>query len=117
MTVSPAAERVTESFIDGEPVRSADTYPNIDPSTGAALGDVARAGDKEIDQAVAAGRRASRARRGRPPAPAVPRRRPALLSGLAAVSGGEFEPLARLESEDGGKPLSQARNDARVCAR
>ena len=54
MTVSPAAERVTESFIDGEPVRSAATYPNIDPSTGATLGDVARAGDKETDQAVAA---------------------------------------------------------------
>ena len=53
MTVSPVAERVTESFIDGAPVRSAQTYPNIDPSTGAALGDVARAGDKEIDQAVA----------------------------------------------------------------
>ena len=54
MTVSPTAERVTESFIDGEPVRSAATYPNIDPSTGATLGDVARAGDKEIDRAVAA---------------------------------------------------------------
>ena len=60
MTVSPAADRVTESFIDGEPVRSAGTYPNIDPSTGVTLGDVARAGDKEIDQAVAAARRASR---------------------------------------------------------
>ena len=39
MTVSPAADRVTESFIDGEPVRSAATYPNIDPSTGVTLGD------------------------------------------------------------------------------
>src|SRR5258707_795968 len=54
MTGSPAAERVTESFIDGEPVRSAATYPNVDPSTGATLGHVARAGGKEIDQAVAA---------------------------------------------------------------
>ena len=33
MTVSPVAERVTESFIDGTSVRSAETYPNIDPST------------------------------------------------------------------------------------
>ena len=37
------SEAVTESFIDGAPVRSAETYPNIDPSTGAVLGDVARA--------------------------------------------------------------------------
>ena len=38
MTVSPVAERVTESFLDGASVSSAETYPNIDPSTGATLG-------------------------------------------------------------------------------
>ena len=112
MTVSPAAERVTESFIDGEPVSSAETYPNIDPSTGATLGDVARAGDKEIDQAVAAARRASRAWRA-----TTPEQRSELLSRLAGLIDREVETLARLESEDSGKPLSQARNDARVCAR
>src|ERR1700733_206786 len=112
MTVSPAAERVTESFIDGEPVRSAATYPNIDPSTGATLGDVARAGDKEIDQAVAAARGASRAWRA-----TTPEQRSDLLSRLASLIDGEAETLARLESEDTGKPLSQARADARLCAR
>src|ERR1700722_6552406 len=112
MTVSPAADRVTESFIDGEPVRSAATYPNIDPSTGATLGDVARAGDKEIDQAVAAARRASRAWRATTPEQRAPR-----LSRRAGLIEGEGETLARRESEDSGKPLSQARNDARVCAR
>jgi aldehyde dehydrogenase (NAD+)/betaine-aldehyde dehydrogenase len=112
MTVSPAAERVTESFIDAAPVSSAETYPNIDPSTGATLGDVARAGDKEIDQAVAAARRASRAWRA-----TTPEQRADLLSRLAELIDGEVETLARLESEDSGKPLSQARNDARVCAR
>ena len=54
------SDLVTESFIDGAAVSSAETYPNIDPSTGAALGDVARAGAKEVDRAVAAARCASR---------------------------------------------------------
>jgi aldehyde dehydrogenase (NAD+)/betaine-aldehyde dehydrogenase len=112
MAVSPAAERVTESFIDGASVSSAETYPNIDPSTGATLGDVARAGDKEIGQAVAAARRASRAWRA-----TTPEQRSDLLSRLAGLIDDEVETLARLESEDSGKPLSQARNDALVCAR
>ena len=112
MTVSPVAERVTESFIDGASVRSAETYPNIDPSTGTVLGDVARAGDKEIDQAVAAARRAGRAWRA-----TTPEQRSELLSRLAGLIDGAAETLARLESEDSGKPLSQARTDARMCAR
>ncbi|HEX9039819.1 MAG TPA: aldehyde dehydrogenase family protein [Trebonia sp.] len=103
---------VTGSFIDGEPVGSAETYPNIDPSTGATLGHVARAGNKEIDQAVTAARRASPAWRA-----ATPEQRSELLSRLAGLVDDEVETLARLESEDSGKPLSQARNDARVCAR
>jgi len=109
---SPLAGRVTESFIDGVSVRSAETYPNIDPSTGAALGDVARAGDEEIDQAVTAARRANRAWRA-----TTPEQRAELLSLMADLITSEAETLARLETEDTGKPLSQARNDARVCAR
>ncbi|HEX3963478.1 MAG TPA: aldehyde dehydrogenase family protein [Trebonia sp.] len=105
-------DRVTESFIDGTPVRSAGTYPNIDPSTGASLGDVARAGDLEIDQAVTAARRASPMWRA-----TTPEQRSDLLSRLAGLIDGAAGTLARLESEDSGKPLSQARNDARVCGR
>jgi len=106
------SDQVTESFIDGASVSSAESYPNIDPSTGAALGDVARAGDSEIDQAVTAARRASRPWRA-----TTPEQRSDLLSALAGLIDREVETLARLESEDSGKPLSQARNDARVCAR
>ena len=112
MTESPVAERVTESFIDGATVRSDETYPNIDPSTGSTIGDVARAGDKEIDQAVTAARRACRAWRA-----TTSEQRSELLSRLAGLIDGAAETLAWLESEDSGKPLSQARNDARVCAR
>ena len=106
------SDLVTESFIDGASVSSAESYPNIDPSTGAALGDVARAGDSEIDQAVTAARRASREWRA-----TTPEQRSDLLSALAGLIDREVETLARLESEDSGKPLAQARNDARVCAR
>ena len=106
------SDLVTESFIDGASVSSAETYPNIDPSTGATLGEVARAGDKEIDQAVTAARRASRGWRA-----TTPEQRSDLLSALAGLIDREVETLARLESEDSGKPLSQARNDTRVCAR
>jgi aldehyde dehydrogenase (NAD+) len=106
------SDLVTESFIDGASVSSAQTYPNIDPSTGAVLGDVARAGGSEIDQAVTAARRASRGWR-----VTTPEQRADLLSALAGLIDREVETLARLESEDSGKPLSQARNDARVCAR
>jgi aldehyde dehydrogenase (NAD+)/betaine-aldehyde dehydrogenase len=112
MTGYPAAGQVTASFIDGAGVGSAETYPDIDPSTGAVLGDVARAGDREIDQAVTAARRASRAWRA-----TTPEQRSGLLSRLASLIEDEAGTLARLESEDSGKPLSQARNDARVCAR
>ncbi len=112
MSESPVAEPITESFIDGGSVRSAETYPNIDPSTGSTIGDVARSGDKEIDQAVTAARRANREWRA-----TTPEQRADLLSRVADLITSEAETLARLESEDAGKPLSQARNDARVCAR
>jgi aldehyde dehydrogenase (NAD+)/betaine-aldehyde dehydrogenase len=112
VTVGQAAGSTTESFIDGTSVSSGETYENIDPSTGRTLGDVARAGDKEVDQAVAAARRATRTWR-----TTTPEQRAELLCRLADLVAEESETLARVESEDSGKPLTQARNDARVCAR
>jgi len=110
--VAQASATVTESFIDGVSVGSADTYDNVDPSTGRVLGAVARAGADEIDRAVAAARRAHREWRS-----TTHELRADLLCRLADLIADEVENLARLESEDTGKPLSQARNDARVCAR
>lgn len=103
---------VTESLIDGEPVGSAETYENVDPSTGSVLGHVARAGRVELDRAVEAARRTSSSWRA-----TTPEHRADVLCRLADLIAGDVETLARLESEDTGKPLSQARNDARVCAR
>jgi aldehyde dehydrogenase (NAD+)/betaine-aldehyde dehydrogenase len=103
---------LTASFIDGTTVESPDTYDNIDPSTGKSLGAVARSGAGEIDRAVQAARKAQRAW-----AATMPEQRADLLERLADLILRDGELLARLESEDTGKPLTQARNDAKVCAR
>jgi aldehyde dehydrogenase (NAD+) len=103
---------VTTSFIDGGAVASADTYPNIDPSTGGTLGEVARSGRAEVDQAVETARRAQREWRR-----TSPEHRADVLCRLADLVAEDAEHLARLESEDTGKPLTQARTDATVAAR
>jgi aldehyde dehydrogenase (NAD+) len=102
----------TESYIDGHSVASPDTYDNIDPSTGQSLGPVARGGAEEIDLAVRAARRASGTWR-----KTAPEERAKILTRLADLIEADAERLALLESEDTGKPLSQARNDALVSAR
>ena len=46
-------------FIDGElvPATSGRLYPNIDPGTEAVLGEVADAGEADMDRAIGAARR------------------------------------------------------------
>jgi aldehyde dehydrogenase (NAD+)/betaine-aldehyde dehydrogenase len=111
-TMTGESQSVTESFIDGAFVGTDDTYDNVDPSTGRTLGAVSRGTDREVDRAVEAAHRASREWRA-----TTPEQRADALCRLADAIADEEEALARLESEDSGKPLSQARNDARVCAR
>ncbi|MBX7431467.1 aldehyde dehydrogenase family protein [Mycobacterium sp. Y57] len=103
---------VTESFIGGAPVPSAAHYDNVDPSTGQPIGGVARGGADEVDQAVAAARHAFNAWR-----KVAPAERSMVLSRIADAIDTHRERLARLESEDTGKPLTQARTDAAVAAR
>lgn len=102
----------TQPFIDGKSVPVADTYDNIDPATGRSLGPVGRCGEQEVDRAVAAAAKAQ---------PSwnltLPERRARLLTTMADLIERDAEELARVESEDTGKPLSQARTDAVVCAR
>lgn len=101
-----------QPFVDGTSIAVADTYDNIDPANGRSLGPVARSGKKEVDLAVEAATRAQ---------PAWNRTRPEertrALTRLADLIDRNGEELARLESEDTGKPLTQARTDAAVCAR
>ena len=103
---------ITQSFIGGESVASADTYDNIDPATGQALGAVARAGAEEVDRAVQAAQAAQPAWNA-----TLPEHRAQVLTRIADLVDANAEELARLESEDTGKPISQARTDATVCAR
>lgn len=102
----------TTNLIGGESVGAADTYPNLDPATGEPLGLVARSGADEVDRAVAAARAAQPAWAATPP-----EQRSRLLHRIADLVDRDLESLARTESEDTGKPLSQARTDAQVCAR
>lgn len=103
---------MTESFIDGASVLSAEQYDNINPATGRAIGSVARGGAQEIDLAVSAARRAFPGWR-----KAAPAQRSEALGAIADVIDGHRERLALLECEDTGKPLSQARTDIAVAAR
>jgi aldehyde dehydrogenase (NAD+) len=103
---------ITQSFIDGESVASADVYDNIDPATGRSLGSVARGGGDEVDRAVGAAAAASKRWR-----ETSPEARATLLTRIADLINENRERLARIESEDTGKPLTQARADATVAAR
>ncbi|OBH40622.1 aldehyde dehydrogenase family protein [Mycobacterium mantenii] len=103
---------ITQAFINGESVSSADVYDNIDPATGRSLGSVARGGSDEVDRAVRAARAASKHWRD-----TSPEARATLLTRVADLIEQNGAGLARIESEDTGKPLSQARSDAAVAAR
>lgn len=102
----------TQSFINGESVASAGTYDNIDPATGRSLGPVGRSGAEEVDRAVQAAAAAQPAWHRTPP-----EQRARILTRLADLIERDAVDLARVESEDTGKPISQARTDATVCAR
>ena len=102
----------TQSFIDGESVASTDCYDNIDPATGQSLGPVARGGADEVARAVAAARAATQRWREE-----TPETRATLLTRIADLIEQNRDRLARTESEDTGKPLSQAKADASVAAR
>ncbi|MFF2347644.1 aldehyde dehydrogenase family protein [Pseudarthrobacter sp. NPDC058119] len=102
----------TSSFIDGEHIDSAASYPNIDPSSGKPLGTVARCGAVEVDRAVAAARAAQHAW-----SRTSPEERAARLTRMADLIVAHQDELARTESEDTGKPLTQAKADAAVSAR
>ncbi|MGM0700249.1 MAG: aldehyde dehydrogenase family protein [Actinomycetota bacterium] len=102
----------TTSFIGGRHVPSLLTYANIDPATGGQLGDIARAGADEVDRAVQAAAKAQQEWKR-----SSPEQRSRLLIATAAVIIANRDDLARIESEDTGKPLTQAYADVDVCAR
>lgn len=109
-TASGAA--TTTAYIGGERVAAERSYENIDPATGEVLGLTARCDASHVDAAVAAARAAQPAW-----AATKPEVRADLLQALAAAIIANREELTLLESQDTGKPLTQARTDATVAAR
>jgi aldehyde dehydrogenase (NAD+) len=85
----------------------------LNPSTGAALARIARGGAGEIDSAVAAAEGALAGDWGRWTAA----ERGRCLARIGRIVEERVEELALLEALDVGKPLSQARADARALAR
>ena len=95
--------------IDGRQVKAVDgaVFDNISPRDGTILNQVPRAGQADVDLAVAAARTAFDDGRWRNMAP---RAKKAILFALADRMEGEADQLALMESLDTGKPISDARN-------
>jgi len=110
MTLTEAAD-VADLVIGGtaRPARRGGRHAVIDPATGETLAEVATAGPDDIDDAIAAARAAQPAW-----ARLSPRERGQHLSAVAAAVRSQADELARIESLDTGKPLSQARADVAV---
>ena len=104
---------IHRAYIDGEWVATGLTFPIINPSDGSVTGHVARCGAAEVDRAVRAGHAARAGAWGATEAA----ERGRLMNRLATLIRRDGEELARLESEDVGKPLALARSDVGVCAR
>jgi len=94
------------NFIDGQfrPPCSGRYLPNVNPATGQVIAETADSGPEDVDAAVDA---ASRAFASWHRTPAEERSR--LLIRLAELIEENFDELARLESEDSGKPIALAR--------
>ena len=98
---------------DWRPATDGATLPAIDPSDGREFGRIARGGAAEIDAAVQAAREAQSGDWGR----ATAAERGRVLARLGRLVEERVEDLALLEARDVGKPLGQARADARTLAR
>ena len=103
-------------LINGEWVtpKSGKSFPAANPSDGQLLGNLAMAGQDEVDRAVAAARSALDGPWGR----LLPAQREALLRRLADLISANLEELAWLESLDNGKPIWHTKAiDAPAAAR
>lgn len=103
LTADPATGLTTQLFIDGEWLDAAETFDDLDPSTGQLLVKVANASADDVDRAVRAARTALDGAWGELSGAA----RGALLHRLADLVERDAAELARLESLDVGKPAAQ----------
>jgi acyl-CoA reductase-like NAD-dependent aldehyde dehydrogenase len=105
-----------QMYIDGEWTESisGETFFSIDPASTKPLAEVPRGGSEDIDRAVKAARTAFESRDWQEMLPAE---RGRMLYRMAQLIREQQSELARLESLDTGKPLSQAQTDVEVAAR
>lgn len=103
-----------EMLIDGQWVRaeSGRTIETVDPATGAVIGAVPRAAAGDVAAGVQSARTAQRHW-----STWLPADRARVLHEVATRIRADVQALARTESLDTGKPLSQARGDVHVAAR
>ena len=107
--MSKAQNYINGKWVDG----SLGTLDMVNPSHDKVIGKIARSGEKDVNEAVKAARNAFEGAWGE--TPAVERGR--LLHKVSQILADHAEELAQLESADAGKPLSQARADAKLVAR
>jgi len=100
-------------FIGGAWRSVPDHLPVTDPSTGAAIAQIARGGEAEIDAAVQAAEHALNGDWGR----ATATERGRALMRMSALVLQHADTLAHIEATDVGKPLKQAKADALALAR
>lgn len=106
---------IKQSFpheIGGEQVEPRQWVADLDPATGEELCRVGSATSAEVDVAVAAASAAAAEWEAQPPSV-----RGGLLRRLAELVRRDAEALARVETRDTGKPLSQGRADVAAAAR
>lgn len=106
MTISPF-----RLSIAGESLPAATELPVIDPATGEPFAFAPDASEAQLDQAVAAARKAFAAWRG-----VDATARGAAMRAFAAAIRAEAEPLAELLTREQGKPLDAARREVAVAA-
>ncbi len=110
-------------FIDNEAIApvSGESLPVVDPSDGSVFAQIARGAAADVDRAVRAARRAFDGTGTEPAAGAWGRtdaaQRGRILRRWADLVESDCEALADIESNDTGKPLTQARADAQALAR
>lgn len=98
----------TQLLIDGEwrPAKSGKTFATLNPATEAVIAEVAQADAADIDEAVAAARRALESG---PWATMLGIERARILNRLAEALRANVEEVVWLESLDGGKPVAATR--------
>jgi aldehyde dehydrogenase (NAD+) len=100
-------------YLNGKWRPTAATLPLENPSTGETMGEIARGVASDIDEAVTAGHAALAGEWGAMTAT----ERGRILTRMGQITLERVDALARIESADVGKPLTQARNDAIALAR